>query len=910
MPGPFPMSQRDNISWNGLPYFNLPGSGDTGQYAGYGNYLHSGAAIDTTSMIVDEFLCIPDKYVIPTNIMYYSQVHQNVISVLKRVRDFFRHNETYIGNETDPVKIEADKENFFCDMDVGLANDFFNAYSQWLSCKSQADGVDFTIYDKQQNFSFWQPYYPNKMSQMQYDYNTGGSSWSGGFPSNKIFNFRRPLTIYPISRYAKMGRNFPSNENYIRVYTRYSPKIISSIEGENKNMRVDFVGIFTCMMQHPHCQVVDDTDFMNLCEEYDIALVPLAFYGTTSKTLGFINFKNTGGRNMTHGVDYTINTTNLNNNFRTCFRICFGCNWGFDPASSTNPFSNAVNRDQSVITNPEFTAAEFWGKEVTTIDDSKVNNGLGYEEPAYSNLNIFSPRIQDYINYVFIGATEPKLIFQNSRMSFTDLYTPREYNAWDSEGNADPNIGSKIAFFNDATMWFSALNTTIACIPDTDIGGGGTGPATANGNLPAINIQGYYQHIRNTGISDELSGIGISNMYVRDEFATGFLPHQEGVYECKINLLGETENWDNSLFSQFGFELRQFKPLYGRSYNRYSQHNYGKTNELRYLGLNYFALNSMVNQSNAQIINVFGPNFLSNVLDPAPTAPTYDYPPPVRALPETALSYCGFQPCNVQVASDELRSANLPQKLQQSFYKVLTSLPTGNYICDNNSLSCAGYFYRNLKNSNYYFVYSQGSTFTTTDDTLLTTIRTRITNEKNRPAEHLGNSCISFYRITIPAVLTQLDQDDINTFVKASETKKGLEVLAPLSKVQKAQLNSINLGGSIVNMVGVELNPIDPLGTEGLINIEGIGVNPEIFRDEYNLPDIDSGEEADAEFAEPVQKAKGMPIEPMALLPRRPREYVEGHLRGKATPADFPEQKEEEAAAADPEAEATGTSNN
>ena len=37
-------------------------------------------------------------------------------------------------------------------------------------------------------------------------------------------NFRRSLLVYPISRYAKMGSVYKTQENYIRVYSRYDPK--------------------------------------------------------------------------------------------------------------------------------------------------------------------------------------------------------------------------------------------------------------------------------------------------------------------------------------------------------------------------------------------------------------------------------------------------------------------------------------------------------------------------------------------------------------------------------------------------------------------------------------------------------------------------------------------------------------
>ena len=81
-----------------------------------------------------------------------------------------------------------------------------------------------------------------------------------------------------------------------------------------------------------------------------------------------------------------------------------------------------------------------------------------------------------------------------------------------------------------------------------------------------------------------------------------------------------------------------------------------------------------------------------------------------------------------------------------------------------------GYMYRQYKNSSFYFSYAQGSNFTLTEDVLLTSIRTQILAENNRPAEHLGDSSVMFYKITIPSVLINLDKEDVKEYVQ--EEKK------------------------------------------------------------------------------------------------------------------------------------------
>ena len=800
---------------NGLPYYQITGTTipDGGRMCGEDQ-------VNPGDWIVDEFLTIPDKFIIPSNIQVKSQVYGDLFNVLDRVRDFYRANETYIGTETNPQLQVADKLNWICDMDIGMADDFNNAYSQWLSCNGDGEN-DYTIYGEQQNFSIYPPYYPNVQSTQQYDINAPANS------SNQpdSYNFRRPLTIYPISRYAKMGRNYPSQENYFRVYSRYSTEIMDNITNINDKMNVDFVvGDLGKSPMSLHPLIYVDNDIIKkYCQDNDVPLVGIQYFGSQSVTVGFINYMNTAGRNLENKVSYDINTYNSGENFRTCFRVCFGCmGFGFDPSGTTNNWINSMNRDQSVITNPDFQCAEFYGNQ--DYDTATY----GKEKPAYTNSNIISPRVEDYINFIYIGATAPKLLFQNSRLAFSDIYTPRMFNSWDSLGTGDPNEGRTIAFFNDGTLQFSCLNTTIGLVPALDIDGAGTGPDPANGNLTPLDSPGFYQPIRNIGISDTLSGIGLSDFYVRDEFSTGVKEGDNGVYKSIINLDGTTENWEHSIFQIFGFGLRQFKPLFGKSWKRYSQHDYGKTDSLKYGGINYFTLNALVNQSNSQTINVFGPNYNSSVLTPAPIPPQYDWPPPVRGQPETQLSYCGFQPINVAVSSDELRGINLPQKLQQSFYKVMTSLPTSRYITSNNSLQSCGYFYRNLKNANFYFVYSQGSTFTLTDSINLTTIRTRIVNERNLPAEHLGSSCTCFYRITIPSQLSQLDAADLKTYIKASETNEGLQFSNPLTPQQSIQLNSINMKGAIVNNVNGQVMSLEGQGDfdEGEINMDEIDVNP------------------------------------------------------------------------------------
>ena len=769
---PIPLTFVENSTYNGLPYYEMESCTGGGQY---------GTDNIDDDPIVDEYLALPDKFIIPMNVRVYTETDDLSI-VLDRIKNFFRNNETYIGLETDLVKMNADKLNWYCDLDIGMASDFLNAYSNWLSSRGKdnptEDTTDYTIYNEEQNFSIYPKYYPNMMSNKQYDFKTPGTNG---------YNFRRPLTIYPISRYARMGQKYQNTENYIRVYSRFNMNIINNSTATNHNMGLNFNETATAKRLHPLIKVFKhDKIIEKYCELNDISLVGIQYHGSTDMSYGFINFKNTCSGNLEDNVSYD----NLSlPNRRQCFRVCAGCNIGFDVSSTTNPYASAVNRSQSVPTNGNYFVREFFGTRNQTTTDLEVGT-YSYGEIASP---IYSPRVEDYINYIYIGATAPILSFENNRMSWSNLYTPRRFNSSDALPG-DPNIGGSICYLNDQTKFFNCLNCTTGTVPDF---------GTVTNNVPARGQPGFYQLIKSDGIIDSLSGVGIQNLYVRDELSQNILPNQKGVYKSIINIDGSTENYYKSLWWLLGFRLKQFQPVFGKSYNRYSAYTYNKFDKRKYDGLNYFTLNSLVNQSAMQLINIFGPNYLST--DPVPVVDPL-YPQSIQAQPEFMLSYVGFQPMNIQVSSDELRALNITSKLQQSFYKVVSNLPTGSYITNNNDLSCMGYMYRQYKNSSFYFSYAQGSNFTLTEDVLLTSIRTQILAENNRPAEHLGDSSVMFYKIIIPSVLINLDKEDLQEYVE--EEKKmamgggGIVFDDPLTPVQEIQYSSI-ISQNISNPVDI-----------------------------------------------------------------------------------------------------------
>ena len=740
---------RDSAIINGLPYYalvNTNGGGHLANDFGAGN------------VIIDEYLCLDNGTLIPTNIKTRGEASGGSLT---RVQNYFRANEVYCGQETTWIKQQQDNKNWYVELDVGFADDFNNAYSNWLSCKSEwgTGKADFTIYDEQQNFSVMPPYYQNLWTTANYG---SPAAPSGG----KGFNFRRPLFAYAISSFAKCGSDMKTSRNKIRVYSRYFEGLYDLIKPYNQDMNVDWQRNSASDGKNPQCLVpsyeVVNNDFISRAIiPRNIGAILIEYNnpsGQNESAFAFVNFRPTLQGNGEAIVEYDLkNIENPALNYRQCFRNLSGCPLGFDPASTTNPFCNAVNNQQVLPTNPMLVAKNFYS---ARDYDTSTGEPKSTELASWSDNNVYSGRYQDFLNYIWVGAVAPTIGFDNSRMVFSSFFTPRQFNAIDSGGSGDPNIGAKIAYFNDPTYNYPMLNNSFGSIPDT-------GPDPPKSHLgDAINEPGDYQQIRNFGICDSLSGIGIEDVYVRDEFSTGFKEGDKGVYKCHINSLDQAKNYRGSMLDLFGFKLRQLKPYYGLPFQRYSQHNYNSIGDDRYDGLSFFTLNSFINQSNSQNMDVYGPNYLVN--NPS----TVPRPPAVAGQPAYGLSFVGFEPATIQVDSDRLRSDNLPSKLQNAFYLIYSNLPNSRYITNNSEMNVIGYFYRQYKSGNYYFSYPTSYTKTLTRDYNLSSIRVAILNSNGRPAENLGRKVSAFFKFTIPTVLPEMDKETAESYFEANQNPR------------------------------------------------------------------------------------------------------------------------------------------
>lgn len=122
---PGPLELRDDVIFNGLPYYSIDGSTGGGKY-GRDSILQQISGNNIGTAQVDEFLCIPQGYIIPSNIKTRGQY---TTRSLQRVASFFRRCEKYGGSETTYDKQQLDAENWYIDLDIGLADDFNNAMS-------------------------------------------------------------------------------------------------------------------------------------------------------------------------------------------------------------------------------------------------------------------------------------------------------------------------------------------------------------------------------------------------------------------------------------------------------------------------------------------------------------------------------------------------------------------------------------------------------------------------------------------------------------------------------------------------------------------------------------------------------------------------------------------------------------
>ena len=322
---PITLNENAGAYHNGLPYFTMTGS----EGGGYNLQQTTGAG----NRRPDEFLCIPDKFVVPTNMnLNYFNNTAGGNYFLNSWEEYCRLNEKYYGNELEFTDQQKDVKNWAVDVDIGFAWDYYNA----LNSTHDGAGANFgNLVNNEQSYGFR--------------------------PSWQIQPLNNPLVPivgvdqqypYQISKFKKTGFNHFSTRNLIRVYSRYFSDWSTSFKTDTFSMNLEL-----CRMKYvDEVKVEGSLDPLQNFSEQDlidrnIMVIPITYDGTNNgniKGAGFLNFKNTfGGDGGTTSTDsdydgYKI----LNGNFRTCFRVINGCFFMNDPSATTNNFLIPMNNDQ------------------------------------------------------------------------------------------------------------------------------------------------------------------------------------------------------------------------------------------------------------------------------------------------------------------------------------------------------------------------------------------------------------------------------------------------------------------------------------------------------------------------------------------------------------------------------------
>ncbi len=681
---------------NGLPYKTLRGSVGGGY-----NLTQGGSAINPI-----EFLAIPDYFVIPTN-MHANRLSSNktgleIRATLYAWQQFFRLNERYYGTETDYSLQQQDAKNWACDVDIGIAFDHYNAISTTYTNEGQVGGGGNNAIRNTSNFAFhncWQP---------QATFNATA--------------YTKPAIqqdlIYPISKFKRMtsftgvANNIDSNLNYIRVHSRYFDDWPTLITGNTDALNDNSVRFRT----HENTNILTTWDGLDDIDEnefskYNISMAPIQYLSALDGSplfnlvicCGLINFKKTidgtgeGKLNYDGFIDGSTN-------WRTSFRVINGTWVGFDPSATTNNFTIPTNTDQ------------------TNAGNNKVQPD-GDKAASNTNPKIYSSYIEDYANFVWMGAVDCSIQFANSRFQLADFHTPRKFNAKDSTTGA--SIGDPIAVFNDILK--------------------NHGTKVSNNEFPD----------KNTGINDAISGIFIKDIYVCDQ---DVLPGNRGdinnLIKCFLNEDGLAINYFSSLLYRLGFKLTDLKPRYGRQDRRYNPYFYNKidTYQRRQSGLNYFTTNSAIDVSSAQDLNLYSINQVNIPASGSGNPVTF------FGQPQYNCSYLCFQTVALSATSDIMRATNLAQKLNNPFFLIYSDLPKSNYYGNNEKLGFMGVVMKQYKTGDFYF--SGGQTYETylTQDTYVSSIHTQIYQADGRIAENIGDKCCIFYKIQIPSILPEIEQ--------------------------------------------------------------------------------------------------------------------------------------------------------
>ncbi len=670
--------------YNGLPYVTFFESDSGGRLARV-----VGDSVDYYNH-VNEFTAIPDKFLIPMNIQ---ATEQNI----KMISEFMRLNEIYIGDKTTYKEQQNDHLNWVVRLDTGLNDSYLSTKVIYPYVQDDATTYIKNTMNGSANFSFYGNWYPNLISQ-----------WNNKNRSNDIagsFNKLFPLQVYPINSQSDMGSDKFSNYHYLWVYSRFDENIYNDVKTSNIDMTLSTHSPGGTLEQTTTYSLAGlkmevDNDFKDLCKKYNVNLKSVNYHNVNNNGIGFINKYDTAGGT---GDNLRVAEATLTAaNYYGPFRICCGCNLGFDPSGIINPFIVPVNTDQ---TNNENTDVRRW----------KLNS----YEPDDNNHAKYSSYIEDYVNYVFVGTTNPQINFNSDgRFEILNLHTPRLFSQGDSKTGV--SVGSQVAIFNEKNQMFNVLRVF-------------SDNPTQDPDLVKTESQNF-------GIADSICGIGIIGLSVKDESGT--------ILKCDFdNFYDNTINYDGCLFHRLGFRLNQFLFTYGSQESRMNLFYQNDVNNNRLNYCSFFTTEGFLNQSINQLINVYSSNQPDNI--------TGTNPINLRGLPEYKNGYVGLTQYALNVESFKVRALSLPARLVNSYYHIVTTLPTTSYIANNNFLDVGCYVFKQYRTGNFFFSYSSDMIATATEDFILTNIHTEIRNQNGTLAQNLGVNNTIFYKLSFPQTINQ-----------------------------------------------------------------------------------------------------------------------------------------------------------
>ena len=684
-----PFKDDDNM-YNGLPYKPCHNSDSGGKLA---NHMEN-TTDNEYNNYVNDFLAIPDKFIIPFNILYE-------LPKIFYIRDFLRANEIYIGNETTLRDQNNDVLNWVCKLDIGFNDSYLSTKVLFPKVTTSAEFTKGQA-DENANFSFYGEWYPNMISA----FNNRNRSTDDAGTFERLF----PLQVFPINSSSDMGSNIHSKQHNIYVYSRFDESLYSNLKKSNDSMNlvqneVDESSIdlgFTDRMGS-FGYILDNTaGAKETFKNYNVPLCKIKYPqndGTFIEGIAFINAFDSMSGNGQGSVDYSL-TTPRSANHRTSFRICCGCFAGFDPSPLINNFILPVNTQQS---NNENTDVRRW--EVSDYEPDDANHAK------------YSSYIEDYINFIFVGTVNPQINFNSDqRFEIVNFHTPRLFNQEESKSTG-VSVGSQVAIFNEEDATHRVLRVFGSDDTDPD----------------SIKTKS-----KNFGIADSICGIAINDI------TTTF---QGGQVTCSFDESYEnTFFFEGGLLNRLGFTLDQFKYPYGsqdKRINLFYQNSIDSNNRYNYF--KFFTTEGFLNQSINQLISIFGPNQPDNA-----SAIGNDPPVNLRGLPQYYNGYVGLLPYALNVESFKIRAKKLPSRLLNSYYQIITTLPTTHYISRNNLLNVSAYVYKQYRTGNYFFSYASDQIATATHDFVLTNIKIEIRNNNGSLAANLGENNSIFFKISFP----------------------------------------------------------------------------------------------------------------------------------------------------------------